>query len=90
MKPHVNIFWFRPVFLVLIMLGFIIYKKKEIRAFPFLFLNKNILDELEDKTDRRVEFIHLALKDIQRQLVKIGASLDVRYGTSIGIFLKNC
>lgn len=53
---------------------------------PVFIFDRNILDELEDKTDRRVEFIHLALQEIQQQLLKLGSSLDVRYGNPADIY----
>ena len=36
---------------------------------PVFIFDKNILDDLEDKADRRVEFIHAALAEMQEQLV---------------------
>ena len=47
---------------------------------PVFIFDRNILDELEDKQDRRVEFIHHALQNMQQALVKMGSTLDVRYG----------
>ncbi|MEP7107107.1 MAG: deoxyribodipyrimidine photo-lyase [Ferruginibacter sp.] len=53
---------------------------------PIFIFDKNILDLLEDKADRRVEFIHAALEEMQHELVKIGSSLEVYYGTPLEIF----
>jgi deoxyribodipyrimidine photo-lyase len=53
---------------------------------PVFIFDNNILDELADRTDRRVEFIHEALQQMQKQLVKSGSSLDVRYGSPEKIF----
>ncbi len=41
---------------------------------------KIILDDLEDKRDRRVEFIHQELHGMQEKLLKEGSSLLVKYG----------
>lgn len=57
---------------------------------PIFIFDKNILDELEDKKDRRVEFIHDALEKMQAQLVKKGSTLDVRYGFPDKIFTDLC
>jgi deoxyribodipyrimidine photo-lyase len=46
---------------------------------PIFIFDKNILDQLEDKRDRRVEFIHAALVEIQQKLEPMGASLEVYY-----------
>ncbi len=47
---------------------------------PIFIFDTDILDSLEDKKDRRVEFIYDALKKMQDQLSGIGSSLDIRYG----------
>lgn len=53
---------------------------------PVFIFDRNILDELEDRTDRRVEFIYKAIEEIQRQLIKTGSTLDVRYGTPAEVY----
>jgi deoxyribodipyrimidine photo-lyase len=53
---------------------------------PLFIFDKNILDKLEDKTDLRVQFLHNTLTDLQKELQKIGTSLEVHYGTPIDIF----
>jgi deoxyribodipyrimidine photo-lyase len=47
---------------------------------PLFIFDKNILDKLEDKSDRRVEFIHSALQNMQQELVSFDGTFDVRYG----------
>lgn len=47
---------------------------------PIFIFDRNILDKLEDKADRRVEFIHVALNDMQQQLALMGSSMHVFYG----------
>jgi deoxyribodipyrimidine photo-lyase len=47
---------------------------------PVFIFDKHILDKLEDKKDRRVEFIHGALQSMQQELESMGSTLDVRYG----------
>lgn len=81
MKPTINIFWFRRDLRLHDNAGLYHALKDGNPVLPIFIFDRNILDELEDKNDRRVEFIHLALQDIQQQLVKMGSSLDVRYGT---------
>jgi deoxyribodipyrimidine photo-lyase len=53
---------------------------------PIFIFDKNILDDLEDKADRRVEFIHGALKEMQVVLEAMGSSLEVYYGFPIDVF----
>ncbi len=47
---------------------------------PIFIFDRNILDKLEDKKDRRVNFIHAALCEMQEQLAQLGSSLEVYYG----------
>ena len=47
---------------------------------PVFIFDKYILDELEEKADRRVEFIHAALQEMQEQITAMGSSLEVYYG----------
>ncbi|MCF6403942.1 DNA photolyase family protein [Chitinophaga filiformis] len=48
---------------------------------PVFVFDTNILNDLEDKRDRRVTFIHDTLNDLQVKLSKLGSTLDVYYGT---------
>lgn len=48
---------------------------------PVFVFDKNILDDLEDKQDRRLTFIYTALENMQAELEKSGSTLDVYYGT---------
>ena len=53
---------------------------------PVFIFDKNILDDLEAKADRRVEFIHAALTEMQQALTAIGSSLEVYYDFPIAAF----
>ena len=51
----------------------------------FIF-DKNILDKLVDRDDRRVTFIHLQIQKIKKQLQEYGADLLVKYGVPADIW----
>jgi deoxyribodipyrimidine photo-lyase len=53
---------------------------------PIFIFDRNILDTLEQKTDRRVEFIYTALQQLQQQLTLMGSTLHVLYGTPLDAF----
>jgi deoxyribodipyrimidine photo-lyase len=53
---------------------------------PIFVFDTNILDRLEDKTDRRVAFIHAAIGDLQKELAAMGSSLDVRHGDPLTVW----
>lgn len=80
MSSPVNIFWFRRDLRLHDNAGLYHALKEGKPVVPVFIFDRNILDELEDRTDRRVEFIHSSLKEIQEQLKKMGSALDVRYG----------
>lgn len=42
--------------------------------------DREILDKLEDRADRRVEFIHQSVTELQRELARHGGGLIVRHG----------
>jgi deoxyribodipyrimidine photo-lyase len=77
----VNIFWFRRDLRLQDNAGLYHALRSEHPVLPIFIFDKNILDQLEQKTDRRVEFIHAALEEMQEQLIKLGSSLEVFYDT---------
>ncbi|MCC6288803.1 MAG: deoxyribodipyrimidine photo-lyase [Chitinophagaceae bacterium] len=85
MQP-VNIFWFRRDLRMADNAALYYALKDANPVIPVFIFDTAILDELEEKYDRRVTFIHEALTGIQQQLLKIGATLDVRYGYPEKIF----
>ncbi len=82
----VNIFWFRRDLRLSDNAGLYHALKKSIPVIPVFIFDINILDKLEDKTDRRVEFIHAALEEIQKELIAIGSTLEVYYGSPLEVF----
>jgi len=86
MKSSISIFWFRRDLRLHDNAGLFHALKDGNQVLPIFIFDRNILDELEDKTDRRVEFIHETLQDLQKQLTKLGSTLDVRYGNPVEIF----
>jgi deoxyribodipyrimidine photo-lyase len=80
MKPKVNIIWFRRDLRLTDNAALYHALKSNQPVLPIFIFDRNILDQLDDKADRRVEFIHAALEEMQAQLVKLGSSLEVYYG----------
>ena len=83
---EVNIFWFRRDLRLNNNTGLYHALKNGKPVVPVFIFDKNILDRLENRPDRRVEFIHAALVEIQISLVKIGSTLEVFYGTPLEVF----
>ncbi|MGG9971755.1 cryptochrome/photolyase family protein [Ferruginibacter sp. SUN002] len=53
---------------------------------PLFIFDKNILNKLEDKSDKRIAFIHAALLEMQEQLVKLGSTLEIFHSTPVEAF----
>jgi deoxyribodipyrimidine photo-lyase len=53
---------------------------------PIFIFDRNILDELEEKADPRVMFIHASLEAMQADLVELGATMEVYYGFPEDVF----
>ncbi len=73
----VNIFWFRRDLRLTDNAGLYHALKSNNPVLPIFIFDKNILDKLADKADRRVAFIHAALEEMQDELVKMKSSLQV-------------
>jgi deoxyribodipyrimidine photo-lyase len=83
---QVNIFWFRRDFRLFDNHGLFRALKSGKPVLPIFIFDKNILEELKDKNDRRVSFIHDSLKKIQEQLKQTGSSLHTFYDTPLNAF----
>lgn len=83
---HVNLFWFRRDLRLDDNAGLYHALKSGKPVVPIFIFDTNILDELEDKADRRVEFIHAALEEIQEKLVKLGTSIEVYHGKPMDVY----
>ncbi len=88
MNKEISIFWFRRDLRLEDNAGLFYALSENENILPIFIFDKNILDNLEDKYDRRVHFIHQALEKIQSELTKISSSLLVFNSTPIDIFSK--
>jgi len=86
MEPVVNICWFRRDLRLADNAALYHALRAGRPVLPLFIFDRNILDDLEDKSDRRVAFIHAALADMQEQLIALGSSLEVHYGLPEQVF----
>ncbi len=84
----VNIFWFRRDLRLPDNAGLYHALKGDSPVVPVFIFDKIILDQLEEKKDKRVEFIHDALIEMQEKFERIQSSLEVYYGTPEETFEK--
>ncbi len=85
-KQTLSIFWFRRDLRLSDNAGLFQALKNETHVLPLFIFDTEILSRLENKKDKRVEFIHLVLLEIQKELVKNGSSLLQKKGTPLEVF----
>ncbi|MDQ3048724.1 MAG: DNA photolyase family protein [Bacteroidota bacterium] len=85
-KKSISIFWFRRDLRLHDNAGLYHALKNEVNLLPVFIFDPVILDQLENKQDRRVEFIHEALKSLHKQLLDLGSSLLVIHKTPLEAF----
>ncbi len=81
-----TLFWFRRDLRLQDNAGLYHALRENKDVVPIFIFDTTILDELDEKADRRVEFIHNSLTVIQEQLTELGSSLLVFHGDPIEIF----
>ena len=80
MKPKVSIFWHRRDLRLEDNTGLFHALRSGEPILPLFIFDRHILDDLEDKQDARVTFIHANITALHRQLAQLGSSLLIRYG----------
>ena len=60
--------------------------KENKKVLPLFIFDTVILEALEDKKDKRVDFIHQSLTHLKNQLEELGSSLLVLHGNPVDIF----
>lgn len=86
MKPRIQVMWFRRDLRLTDNAALYHALRTGVPVLPIFIFDRNILDQLEDKADRRVEFIHVALSEMQMQLTSMGSSLEVYYGFPMDVY----
>ncbi|MEM8939751.1 MAG: deoxyribodipyrimidine photo-lyase [Bacteroidota bacterium] len=87
-KPTVTIFWFRRDFRLHDNHGLYRAHQEEAPVQPVFIFDTDILDNLSNKKDARVEFIHQEIERLHLELSKKGVSLDVRIGKPVEVWKK--
>jgi deoxyribodipyrimidine photo-lyase len=85
---NATVFWFRRDLRLTDNAGLYHALRESKNVLPVFIFDTNILDELEDKADKRVQFIHHTLTDLKIQLEEMGSTLLVLYGNPVELFKK--
>ena len=81
-----NIFWFRRDLRLEDNAGLYHALKSEQPVLPLFIFDKNILEDLEDRHDARVNFIYNTIQNLHEQLQQLGSSMLIKYGDPIEIW----
>ena len=81
-----SIFWFRRDLRLDDNKGLSEALKSDEKVIPIFIFDRDILDHLEDKYDRRVDYIHQALEKINLELKEFGSSLLTFHGKPLDVF----
>ncbi|HTO14368.1 MAG TPA: deoxyribodipyrimidine photo-lyase [Edaphocola sp.] len=86
MKIKLVIFWFRRDLRLEDNIGLFKALSSQFPVLPIFIFDKNILDRLENKWDRRVDYIHQSLSYLNNQLKIQNSSLVSFYGDPLAVF----
>ncbi len=90
MSNKVSVFWFRRDLRLEDNVGLYQALSSNDPVLPIFIFDKTILETLEDKTDRRVDYIHQALSEINLKLKAYHSKLTTFYGEPLEVFKKLC
>lgn len=88
MPAPVSIFWFRRDLRLHDNAGLYHALKSGYPVVPVFIFDTDILDELEDRKDRRLVFIHNTLENIQDRLKEQESTLHILHATPLAAFRK--
>ena len=85
-KQTITVFWHRRDLRIKDNAGLYHALNKHTNVLPIFIFDRDILDLLEDKDDRRVEFIHHYVTTLSAEYAKAGGTLQVFYGKPLDVF----
>ena len=86
MKNKISIFWFKRDLRLEDNVGLYHALQSGFLVLPIFIFDTDILDKLENKHDRRVDYIHQALSSIDEQLKVHKSALKTYYGKPFEVF----
>ena len=86
MSTEIAIFWHRRDIRNNDNAGLYHALKSGLPVLPLFIFDKNILDKLEDKEDKRVTFIHEQIAELKSEYHQLGTDIQVEYGDPMTIW----
>ncbi len=87
-KPRISIHWFRRDLRLEDNHGLFRALSEHGDVLPLFIFDTNILDRLEDKADRRVDFIHRTLSEMRERIQSAGGALLVEIGAPEAVWAR--
>jgi deoxyribodipyrimidine photo-lyase len=87
-RTKVNFFWFRRDLRLVDNAGLYHALKAGLPVIPVFIFDTNILNKLENRSDKRVIFIYESLKSLRQQLEDFGSSLLIERGKPAEVWAK--
>ncbi|SIS64565.1 deoxyribodipyrimidine photo-lyase [Chryseobacterium ureilyticum] len=84
----VNVFWFRRDLRLEDNTGLHHALNSGLKVIPVFIFDTEILNQLQNKNDKRVDYIHQALQQVHKELKKHNSGLYVYYGNPKEVFEK--
>jgi deoxyribodipyrimidine photo-lyase len=85
---EVSIFWFRRDLRLSDNAGLYHALRSGNPVLPIFIFDEEILSKLDDKADKRVDFIHRTLRELKTQLKELGSDLLVFHGIPLEVYKK--
>ena len=85
-KDKISVFWFRRDLRLEDNVGLFHALQSDSPVLPIFIFDTDILERLEDKKDRRVDYIHQALSDIHKTLKEHDANLHTYWDKPLEVF----
>lgn len=86
MKEKITLFWFRRDLRLNDNLGLYQASKTDFPVLPIFIFDSSILNQLEDKKDRRVDYIHQVLSEINNELKTHQSKLQTFHGEPLEVY----
>lgn len=87
-KDSIILFWFRRDLRLHDNVALFHALNQGLPVLPLFIFDENILNDLSDPNDRRVDYIHQALQDINSKLNAYNSSILIKYGEPLQVILQ--
>ena len=88
MKPTVTIHWFRRDLRLEDNAALYHALSNHNNVLPLFIFDTNILDDLKDRSDARVNFIYDIIQKLQKQLIDLGSTILVEHGEPLKVWKR--